>query len=114
MNDKSRTILKRSILPLILALLYIVFALLGAYNADKAGNNGLFDFNYATCLLLTLILTGPAYLMLSSAICWIVEFVKYKEYRYEKRSIIISSAVCGALFLIGVFTFIFLTLGIFG
>lgn len=113
MNDKLKRILKRSILPLILALLYIVFALWGAYNADKAGNNGLFDFDYATCLLLTLILTGPAYLMFSSLICWVVEFVKFKEYRYEKRSIIISSIVCVTLFLIGAFTFIFLTLGIF-
>ena len=113
MNDKVKRILKRSILPLILALLYTVFALLGAYNADKAGNNGFIDFNYAACLLLILILTGPAYLMLSSIICWTVEFVKYKEYRYEKRSIIISSIVCGTLFLIGAFTFIFLTLGIF-
>jgi hypothetical protein len=35
------------------------------------------------------------------------------EYRYEKRSLIISSSVCGALFLAGVVSFFFLTLGAF-
>lgn len=113
MNDKVKKILKKSIFPLIIAILYIAAVAVLAYFADKQGNGGIMDFDYSANFLLILILTCPALLMLTSALFWVVEFIKFKEYRYEKRSFAIASLICGIIFLIGVFTFIFLTLGIF-
>jgi hypothetical protein len=51
--------------------------------------------------------------MAISGLFWVVEFVKYKEYKYENKTFAITSVICGTLFLIGVFTFFFFTLGIF-
>ena len=70
------------------------------------------DFDFATTFVIFLILTGPAFLMAVSGLFWVVEYVKYKEYKYEKETFAITSVICGTLFLIGVFTFFFLTLGI--
>ena len=70
------------------------------------------DFDFATTFVIFLILTGPTFLMAVSGLFWVVEYVKYKEYKYEKETFTITSVICGTLFLIGVFTFFFLTLGI--
>ena len=112
MNNKLKRILKKSILPLILALLYIAVIAVLAYFADKQGNGGFIDFDYTANFVILLCLTGPAFLMASAGLCWIVEFVRYKEYRYEKHSLAIASLICGSIFLIGIFAFFFLTLGI--
>ena len=112
MSDKSKRILKKSILPAILAILYIAAIAVLAYFADKETNGRLLDFDFATTFVIFLILTGPAFLMAVSGLFWVVEYVKYKEYKYEKETFAITSVICGTLFLIGVFTFFFLTLGI--
>ena len=79
---------------------------------SKETNGGLLDFDFATTFVIFLILTGPTFLMAVSGFFWVVEYVKYKEYKYEKETFAITSVICGTLFLIGVFTFFFLTLGI--
>ena len=79
---------------------------------SKETNGGLLDFDFDTTFVIFLILTGPAFLMAVSGLFWVVEYVKYKEYKYEKETFAITSVICGTLFLIGVFTFFFLTLGI--
>lgn len=104
--------IKLWILPLILTICYLAVIAILAFYADKQGNGGFIDFDYAANFVIFLCLTGPAFLMATSGLCWIVEFVKYKEYRYEKHTLAITSLICGALFLIGVFTFFFFTLGI--
>jgi hypothetical protein len=113
MNDKLKRIFKKSITPTFLTLLYITAVAVLAYFADKETNGGLLDFDYATSFVIFLILTGPAFLMAISGLFWVVEFVKYKEYKYENKTFAITSVICGTLFLIGVFTFFFFTLGIF-
>lgn len=113
MGGKLKGILKKSILPTALTLLYIAVIAVLAYFADKQGNGGFLDFDYTANFGIFLILTGPAFLMAVSGLCWVVEYVKYKEYKYEKESFAITSIICGTLFLVGVFTFFFLTLGIF-
>ena len=112
MSDKLKRILKKSIIPAILTILYIAAVAVLAYFADKQGNGGFIDFDYVANFGILLILTGPAFLMAVSGLCWVVEYVKYKEYKYEKETFAITSVICGTLFLIGVFTFFFLTLGI--
>lgn len=112
MSDKLKRILKKSIIPAILTILYIAAVAVLAYFADKQGNGGFIDFDYVANFGILLILTGPAFLMAISGLCWVVEYVKYKEYKYEKETFAITSVICGTLFLIGVFTFFFLTLGI--
>ena len=112
MNDKLKRILKKTILPVILTLLYIATVAVLSYFADKQSNGGLLDFDYATTFVIFLILTGPAFLMATSGLFWVVEYVKYKEYKYEKQTFAITSLICGTLFLVGVFTFFFFTLGI--
>lgn len=113
MNDRLKRILKKTILPLILTLLYIAVIAVLAYFADKQGNGGFIDFDYTANFGILLILTGPAFVMAVSGLFWVVEYVKYKEYKYEKETFAITSVICGTLFLIGVFTFFFFTLGIF-
>ena len=112
MSDKLKRILKKSIIPAILTILYIAAVAVLAYFADKQGNGGFIDFDYVANFGILLILTGPAFLMAVSGLCWVVEYVKYKEYKYEKENFAITSVICGTLFLVGVFTFFFLTLGI--
>ncbi len=114
MNDKLKKILKKSIIPLILTLLYIAAVAVLAYSAEIKFSDAYLEFNFWTNVLIFLILTGPAFLMAASGLFWVVEFVKYKEYRYEKHTFAITSLICGTLFLVGVFTFFFLTLGVFG
>ena len=104
---------KRWSLPLILVICYLTVIAILAFYADKQGNGGFIDFDYAANFVIFLYLTGPAFLMASAGLCWIIEFVRYKEYRYEKHSFAIASLICGLIFLIGIFSFFFLTLGIF-
>lgn len=104
---------KRWSLPLILVICYLTVIAILAFYADKQGNGGFIDFDYAANFVIFLCLTGPAFLMASAGLCWIIEFVRYKEYRYEKHSFAIASLICGLIFLIGIFSFFFLTLGIF-
>jgi len=104
---------KRWSLPLILAICYLTVIAILAFYADKQGNGGFIDFDYAANFVIFLYLTGPAFLMASAGLCWIIEFVRYKEYRYEKHTLAIASLICGSIFLIGIFAFFFLTLGIF-
>ena len=116
-EDKSlkpniKTILKRLILPLVLVIIYLAIVAVLAYFADKQGNGGLLDFSYTTNFVILLFITGPAFIMATSGLCWIVEWVKYKEYRYEKQALAITSLICGTFFLIGLFAFFFFTLGI--
>lgn len=113
MNDNFKRSLKKSILPLVLTLMYIAAVAVLAYFADKQTNGNLLDFDYATTFVIFLILTGPAFLISVSGLFWVVEYVKYKEYKYEKQTFAITSVICGTLFLIGIFAFFFLTLGIF-
>ena len=113
MSDKSKRILKKSIIPAILTILYIAAVAVLAYFADKETNGGLLDFDFGTAFVIFLILTGPEFLMLVAGLFWVVEYVKYKEYKYEKEAFAVTSVICGTLFLIGIFTFFFLTLGIF-
>lgn len=105
--------LKRSILPISLALLYIVAVVILAFYAEITVSDAYIEFNFWANACIIIIFTAPAYLMITSILCWLIEFVKFKEYRYEKRSLIISSTVCGALFLVGAVSFFFLTLGAF-
>lgn len=112
MNDRLKRILKKSILPGVLTLLYIAAIAVLAYFADKQGNGGFIDFDYAANFGILLILTGPAFLMAVAGLCWVMEFIKYKEYKYEKETFAITSLICGTLFLVGVVSFFFLTLGI--
>lgn len=113
MKQSTKSILKRIILPLILVIIYLAVVAVLAFYADKQGNGGFIDFDYTANFVILLLLTGPAFLMAASGLCWVVEFVKYKEYRYEKQTLAITSLICGAFFLIGIFTFFFFTLGIF-
>ena len=112
MKQNTKSILKRLILPLVLVIIYLAIVAVLAYFADKQGNGGLLDFSYATNFVILLFITGPAFLMATSGLCWIVEWVKYKEYRYEKQTLAITSLICGIFFLIGIFSFFFFTLGI--
>lgn len=113
MKSNTKTILKRLILPLVLVIVYIAVVTVLAFYADKQGNGGFIDFDYAANFIILLFITGPAFLMATSGLCWMVEWVKYKEYRYEKQTLAITSLICGTFFLIGLFTFFFFTLGIF-
>jgi hypothetical protein len=104
--------IKRWSLPLILVICYLAIIAVLALYADKQGNGGFIDFDYTANFVIFLCLTGPAFLMALAGLCWIIEFVRYKEYRYEKHSLAIASLICGSIFLIGIFAFFFLTLGI--
>lgn len=103
---------KRWILPFILVICYLAVIAILAFYADKQGNGGFIDFDYSANFVIFLCLTGPAFLMAAAGLFWVVEYVKYKEYKYEKETFAITSVICGTLFLIGVFTFFFFTLGI--
>ena len=113
MKQNTKNILKRIILPLVLVIIYLAVVAVLAFYADKQGNGGFIDFDYAANFGILLFLTGPAFIMATAGLCWVVEFVKYKEYRYEKQTLAITSLICGTFFLIGLFTFFFFTLGIF-
>ena len=112
MKPNNNSILKRLMLPIILVIIYLAIVAVLAYFADKQGNGGLLDFSYATNFVILLFITGPSFIMATSGLCWIVEYVKYKEYRYEKHTLAITSLICGTFFLMGLFTFFFFTLGI--
>lgn len=115
MKESTKSVLKRIIIPLVLIVIYLVGLAIVCLNAEPDPNS-LIDLTseFGFFYLLMLILTAPPLLIIASVIFWIAEFIIYKQYRLEKKHIIISSAICGTVFLIGLFTYIFLTLNIFG
>ena len=114
MNPKSKKALMRLLIPIIFIILYVAAVALLALYSDIHEDTSFWDWNYPTYLFFVAILTAPPVFVLFSVIFWVVEFIRYKQYRYEKNYLILPSVVSGVLFLIGVLTFFFFTLPIFG
>ncbi len=113
MKQSTKNILKRTIIPLILILLYLVGIAIVSLKAEPSPD-AVIDLtsNFGFFYLLMIILTAPPLLMIASVIFWIAEFIIFKLHKSSLKAFIIASAVCVTVFLIGLFTYIFLTLHI--
>ena len=114
MKQSTKSVLKRILLPIAFTVIYLI-VLAVICNGIERSPDSLIDFtsNFAFCYLLMLILTAPPFIMITSVLFWIAELIIFIQYRCERRHLIISSSVCGAFFLIGLLTFIFLTLNVY-